>query len=417
MFFSVVSVNAASFGMSASTKEVFSNGTFTISVGGDCIGRVNLTVSNGTLSSKSVWIEQDYVNVTVTAGTSGEVMVTATPEVGFSDADANLYNPGSRSVSVRIVSNTTSEKVPNDSVKPPTSKPTTTTTSKKSGNNHLASLTVDLGELSPKFDTNVTDYVLQLPASTTEFIITASAIDGKATVHGIGKVKVKSGSNILKVEVIAENGSKKIYTINASVKEEPVVYLRYKNENIGLFYEHTEITLPQDFVSSEYAFDNATILLFTKGNIQLVKGVNEENEKSFYLFNQNTNALENKVTFLNVNHKDFLLLDVKSKRENVYLDKMVIEESEIDCYKFNSNEDHYCLFYALNENGEKVEYLYEKTENTIQLYPDFSLCSACTANNTNRIIYLFIGVLLLVVGTILFLIVQKKGGNKHEKVH
>lgn len=46
--------------------------------------------------------------------------MTATPATGFSDADANEYKPGSRSVKVTI--NTTSNTT--TSTKPSTSKPT-----------------------------------------------------------------------------------------------------------------------------------------------------------------------------------------------------------------------------------------------------------------------------------------------------
>ena len=102
MLASIIELNAATFSMSSSTKQISPNGTFSVSVGGDCIGRVNLSVTNGTLSTSSVWVEQGYTTVTVTAGSSGQVTITATPETGFSDSDANIYNPGSRSVTVKI---------------------------------------------------------------------------------------------------------------------------------------------------------------------------------------------------------------------------------------------------------------------------------------------------------------------------
>ncbi len=411
MFISVISVNAATFGMSVSTKEISPNGTFTINVGGDCIGKVNLTVSNGTLSSNSVWVEQGYVSVKVTAGTSGKVIVTATPEIGFSDADANLYNPGARSVSVNIIANSNTEK-PNSSGKPSTSKPTP---SKKSNNNNLASLTVSLGELFPKFVANVTDYKLQLPAGTKELTIAAVSEDNKASINGNGKVNLQSGNNFLKVEVIAENGVKKIYTVNVHVLEEPVAYLSYTGEKIGIFHVNEGITLPNAFVASEYVLDNSTILLYTKGNIQLVYGINELKEKNFYLFNPNTKELESKLTHLNINNRDFLILDREEKRENVFLDTMVIGELEVDCYKFNTNGDNYCLFQVLREDGVKVEYLYEKTENTMQLYQDFSTNAFITSNNDNKIIFLLGSLLFLAVGTIFFLLIWKKGGTKNEK--
>lgn len=86
-------VFAASFTASASVQEVKPGGTFTIRIGGSCIGRVNLTATNGTVSQSAIWVEENYQSVTVTAGASGTVTVTATPEAGFSDPDANEYKP------------------------------------------------------------------------------------------------------------------------------------------------------------------------------------------------------------------------------------------------------------------------------------------------------------------------------------
>lgn len=108
---------AASFALAASTSEVAPGGSFSISVGGDCTGRVNLKIAGGTLSDSAVWVENGYTRVSVTAGSSGTVTITATPEPGFSDADAEDYNPGSRTVSVKIVA-------PSQ----PTTKPSTPTT-------------------------------------------------------------------------------------------------------------------------------------------------------------------------------------------------------------------------------------------------------------------------------------------------
>lgn len=80
-----IKVDAASFGANASVQSVNPNGKFTISVGGDSIGRVNLTATNATLSTSSVWVEQNYQTVTVTAGGSGVITITATPVAGYSD--------------------------------------------------------------------------------------------------------------------------------------------------------------------------------------------------------------------------------------------------------------------------------------------------------------------------------------------
>lgn len=43
---------AASFNMTSSVKQVAPGGTFSVSVGGDCIGRVNIKVVGGTAHPK-----------------------------------------------------------------------------------------------------------------------------------------------------------------------------------------------------------------------------------------------------------------------------------------------------------------------------------------------------------------------------
>lgn len=126
-------VKAATFKITASKPQVKPNETFSVSVGGDCIGRVNLSVTNGTLLSSSVWVEQNYQKVNVKAGSSGTVTIIATPAVGFSDADANEYKPGSRSVKITIVNasnSSTPSKKPSTSQGTSTSKNPTTSNSK-----------------------------------------------------------------------------------------------------------------------------------------------------------------------------------------------------------------------------------------------------------------------------------------------
>lgn len=185
-----VPVNAASFGISSSTGQVAPNQSFTVSIGGQCIGRVNISVSNGTASASSIWVEQNYVPVTITAGSSGSVTITATPTPGFSDPDANEYAPGSRSTTVTIYeAPTTNTEQPPVNTNKPTTKPNKVEA--KSSNNLLSSLVVENSDLLPSFDANVSEYGVNLPAGTSKINITASAADTKSTLEGTGEIEVK----------------------------------------------------------------------------------------------------------------------------------------------------------------------------------------------------------------------------------
>ncbi|MCI9087196.1 MAG: hypothetical protein HFJ32_01345 [Clostridia bacterium] len=193
-----VPVNAASFGMSSSKRQVKPNESFTVSIGGQCIGRVNISVSNGTASTSSVWVEQNYVPITIRAGSSGNVVITATPTPGFSDPDANEYSPGARSTTVTIYQKTdssgtqkptTSTNKPTTNTNKPTGKPNEEEI--KSSNNLLSSLTIENANLSPKFHANVSKYEVNLPANTNKIKVSAKAADAKAKVEGTGEINLK----------------------------------------------------------------------------------------------------------------------------------------------------------------------------------------------------------------------------------
>lgn len=143
-----MNVSAASFTASSSTQTVAPGGTFTVAIGGDCVGRVDISVDNGTITSISsegkvlsgttakTWIEESKpTTVTIQAGESGTVTITAVPFEGIlSTPEAEPFSPGNRVVSVNIVK---PEVKPEDkpeqekpSAKPETDKPTTKPQSK-----------------------------------------------------------------------------------------------------------------------------------------------------------------------------------------------------------------------------------------------------------------------------------------------
>ena len=138
-------VSAASFSMTASATQVAPGAKITVSVGGDFIGRVKLKATGGTLSQSAIWVEENRQTITVTAGNSGTITVTATPEPGFSNSDGDEYKPGSRTVSIKIIA-PAQTTTPQPSTGANTSNPTkpqtpnkpqgTTTTTKPSTSNN-----------------------------------------------------------------------------------------------------------------------------------------------------------------------------------------------------------------------------------------------------------------------------------------
>ena len=68
------------------------------------------------------------------------------------------------------------------------------------------------------FKKDKTEYSTEVPNDVSEVSVYATAVDSKAKVTGRGKVKLKEGSNTVKVTVTAEAGNTKVYTLTIKRK-------------------------------------------------------------------------------------------------------------------------------------------------------------------------------------------------------
>ncbi len=84
----------------------------------------------------------------------------------------------------------------------------------KSTNNYLKSLEIEGHSI--EFDKDQKTYNINIAKGTTKLNITAIAEDEKAKVTISGNTKLGEGKNVITVTVTAENGSKRVYTINAT---------------------------------------------------------------------------------------------------------------------------------------------------------------------------------------------------------
>lgn len=84
-----------------------------------------------------------------------------------------------------------------------------------SPNNWLKTLSIDGYSIS--FDAAQTSgYSITVPASVSSVKVNATPVNSNATVSGAGTVSLKEGSNTVSVTVTAQNGSKRVYTINVT---------------------------------------------------------------------------------------------------------------------------------------------------------------------------------------------------------
>lgn len=88
----------------------------------------------------------------------------------------------------------------------------------KSSNNYLKGLSIKGLKLSPEFDKQTIDYIIEEELDTDSIEISADLDDSRAKVSGTGTVKLEPGENNIRVDVTAENGIVRTYNIKVTRK-------------------------------------------------------------------------------------------------------------------------------------------------------------------------------------------------------
>ena len=384
MTLSIENIYAAGFSVSRSTSSVSPGGRFTVSISCQGAGQFSVSASNGSVSSGSLWVDGSG-SVTVTAGSSGTVTVSvsAVDATGYDESSIT----GSRSVSVSINTPTTSNDSNSSQTNSSSSSSNTTNNNtttnettnqeekqeetKKSNNNNLSSLTLSTGTLSPEFNSNQTNYEVNVDARTTEITIDAKASDSKASITGTGKHELQVGSNTFEIKCKAENGSVKTYTITINVDETPLVYLKHGKQKLGVVRNVKDLGIPEFFEATTIKIDDQDVTAYHSNNMNktILYLVNEKNEKNFYLYDEKegVTSIFIPVTLLG---RNVYIIDVNKddvKVSNTKYNKIQIDNNTLNGWTFKDNKN-YSLIMVMNAQGEKVIYQYEATENTLQLY-------------------------------------------------
>ena len=316
-------------------------------------GNFSVTSSNQSVlsgGSSNSWIEGS-VTYTFVAKAAGTATITVKP-IYAADYDWNVFS------AVKSVTITVGNK-------------TTTSSTKKdlSSDNTLSSLSIDGVNLEPTFNKNTTSYNVNLEAGVTKINVKATPNDKSAKVTGIGETEVSEGNNNIEVVVTAENGSTKTYTITANVKEyDPInvivenskytVLRNIKNVTAPNGYEETKIKIKGDEVP---AFKNKT----TGYTLVLLK--DDKGNQNFYIYKDKKYILYKEYTF---NKIILYPMELKKVPKGYKKTKITFNDDKIIAYKKNK-KSNYALIYGMNvETGKKHIYMYDKEEDTLQIYND-----------------------------------------------
>lgn len=239
-------VFAASASITASSTSIYVGETATINININSTETwsLNISASGGNLSKTSdadAYGEEKTttaMTATFSASEPGTYKISLSGTVAGSDlvkkqvsdsvtvtVKAKETNSGSSGGSSSSGNNSGSQDRPNESNVPTeTTKPKTET--EKSSNNYLSGITLSTGTLSPEFYRETFEYTVEFDDTVnlyelTEMEITAQAEDSRASIQGAGTVTLNEGENSFSINVTAENGAVRRYTIKVN-KPAPV---------------------------------------------------------------------------------------------------------------------------------------------------------------------------------------------------
>lgn len=176
------------------------------------------------------------------------------------------------------------------------------------------------------------------------------------------------------------------------------------------------LQIPEGFTASEHSIEGKSIAIYGNEFFSIIYGVEANEERNFYLFDKEQNTIISKIVPMTIANKGIYLIDLEEEKEGFEISSVTINEKEIKGYKFKDGLENYILLVVMNEKGEKLEYLYETSEGTLQLYGGFSTTSmeqynqmVKKVNGQKNIIYAMGALLAIsVIFLIIVLIKQRK---------
>ena len=316
-------------------------------------GNFSVTSSNQSVlsgGSSNSWIEGS-VTYTFVAKAAGTATITVKP-IDAADYDGNVFS-AVKSVTITVGNKTTSSSTKKD----------------LSSDNTLSSLSIDGVNLEPAFNKNTTSYNVNLEAGVTKINVKATPNDKSAKVTGIGEIEVSEGNNNIEVVVTAENGSTKTYTITANVKEYDPINVKVENSKYTVVRNIKNVTAPNGYEETKIKIKGEEVPAFknktTGYTLVLLK--DDKGNQNFYIYKDKKYILYKEYTF---NKIILYPMELKKVPKGYKKTKITFNDDKIIAYKKNK-KSNYARIYGMNaETGKKHIYMYDKEEDTLQIYND-----------------------------------------------
>ena len=349
----IATINAApsyNFKVSSGTITNGNKVTASITVSGTASWQIKILSSGNTEGCSNKWADAtgDAKNTTKTFSTtckaSSTGVISFRLEGNITDEAGNTINlSGTKTVTVK-------EKAPDSKI------------------NTLSSLKVDVFELSPQFDSDVLEYSVVVPPNTTKINISATKKDSTSTVSGTGEFEVTEGDNQFKVDVKAQNGDLRTYTINVSVTDENPIKVSVDNEDYTILKTSRNLEIPSLYSETTCDIDGTSIPCFVNENtnITLVALKNGYGVTNFFIYENGKYSKYYELV------SDNLIVMPTNNTLNIkgyVLKEITINDNKVKAYQYKKLDNDFFVFEGRNLEDNSIHtYLYNQKDNTYILF-------------------------------------------------
>ena len=287
-----------------------------------------------------------------------------------------------------------------------------------STNNYLKSLSIDGNTLTPTFNKETLNYKVTLNPNVEKITVKATKEDSTASVKGTGEIKVSEGDNKIEIVVTSQKGTKRTYTIIATVTDTNPIEVNLDGKKYTVVKKESTLVKPDTYKETDITINGMKVPGFiSEITSYVLVGLKdpEGNVALYQYFEDGTYSLYQELKF------NSLTITPVSSIDGGYIPKgykefaITINDKEIKAYKL-SNNSTYSLFYGLNlETGESSLYLYEETEHTIQKYSDKEIKKYIEKEKFATNVIYGMGIGIVVLSFLLIIVASKKSKPKRKK--
>lgn len=424
-------VVAAGYSVTTTSNTVTVGNTVTLNIkGSDVAGKFTISTSNASvvsISSGSVWVDNNTQSITLKANKVGSAVITIVP------TDVSNYSggavTGNKTITITVKNKPTSSGGTGSSGGSGGSSSGSSAPKPKSSNSYLSSITIDGYDLDSKFDKETLEYTATIKEGTEKIKINAQLADSRAKVIGTGEVEVSEGLNTFNLVVTAENGSKRTYVLKVTVKEYQPINVQIDNKGYTVVRKRKDLPkISEYFKEKEVKIGTDSVEGYYNEELKyVVVGLKDKTGKvHFALYNDGLYTFYNEQVF---NGMVLQILDKEidsgyRKTSFSYNDTVIDSYQEVkldilkNTYALDNNEitgNHFYLFYAINlETGKEELYQYDAVEKTVQRYNTLVL-DMYKERSDRYYLYLLCSILALGLTIILFSIIIICSGKKRKK--